>query len=216
MTGAQRRGRRGFSLLEVMVALAILVLTLVVLAEAQSTAIAMTQEAERLVTATNLAQEKLAEVSLELEREGFTDQERCKSGEFDDFGDEGIDLEFGERLANYHFEWCVSEIDLGIAGDLAGMAQSLPGAGGAGESNSNSSIANSAGGAPDLSALGLSNEMITETLSRYIRQVRVRVWWGDDSEEAAELKNEVVVTGHAINPTGAVIATGQQAPGGGT
>ena len=48
--------RRGFTLLEVMVALAILVVTLVILVDVQSTAAAMTREAEQYVVAANLAE----------------------------------------------------------------------------------------------------------------------------------------------------------------
>lgn len=124
-----RSYHRAFSLLEVMISLAILVTALTLLVEVQATAILMTKEGERLVTASNLAQEKSAEIVLRLESEGFTDVDVCESGEFDDFGDEVLDAEFGDRLDDYHFEWCVSTVDVALAGDIAGMAGGLAGGG---------------------------------------------------------------------------------------
>src|SRR5690606_10752784 len=58
------RARRAFTLLEVMIATAILVVTLVILTETQATAVQMTLEAERIQVATQLAQAKLTEVQL--------------------------------------------------------------------------------------------------------------------------------------------------------
>ena len=66
----QRRtspSRRGFSLLEVMIALAILTVSLIILVETQSSAVLLTREAERMITATDLAQMKLAEASIAIE-----------------------------------------------------------------------------------------------------------------------------------------------------
>lgn len=209
--------RRAFSLLEVMIALAILVTALTLLAEIQATAIVMTKEGERLVTASNLAAEKSAEIQLRLEQEGFTDTDVCESGDFDEFGNEMLDAEFGDSLKDYHFEWCVATVDVALAGDIAGMAGGLAGNGyfpGEGASTAGATLdaASALGGAPDLSTLGLGPEQMSEMLGNYVREVRVRVWWGEDSKKAEELGDEVVVVSHAINPTGAITAT-QQAPG---
>jgi prepilin-type N-terminal cleavage/methylation domain-containing protein len=197
--------RRGFSLLEVMVALAILVTSMVILMETQSAAVEMTREAEELVTGTHLAQEKLAEARLSLEEEGFTDQDKCEEGDFSEFGDETMDIEFGEGLKKYRWAWCVSEIDLALGGDIAGMAESLTGSGlGGGTGASVDGASGSMPGGMDLGAFGISNEMITETLGKYIREVRVHVWWGEDLEESERLGDEIWLVSHSINPTGAV------------
>lgn len=204
--------RQGYSLLEVVVAMAILVTSLTVLIQIQGDAVEMTQTAERLVTATQLAQEKMTEVRLLIEREGITDSEMEEDGDFDELGDDQIDLEFGRQFDDYHWEYTVSEIDLGLAGDLGGMADSLGGSGlipggGASDAPDNPDIV---GGQPDLASLGVSNDMITDMLGRYIREIRVRVWWGDDSREAAERKDEVILTGHAVDPAGSFINLTQE------
>ena len=54
-----------------------------------------------------------------------------------------------------------------------------------------------------MSALGnfMSPEMITEMLSPYIREIVVRVWWGDNEDGV----DQVEFTTHAVNPSGVVI-----------
>lgn len=199
--------RRAFSLLEVMIALAILVAAMAILVESQATSAQMTREAQRIIAGTALAQEKVAEVKLIVEKEGFTDQDKCESGDFSDFGDDVADMEFGEELDQYHYIWCVSEIDIGLAGDIAGMAQTLSGSGAIQGTPLPEDAQGAAGGMPgglDLAAFGLGPEMISEMLSNYIREVRVRVWWGEDSKAAEEEGDEVIIVTHVINPTGAV------------
>ena len=46
--------------------------------------------------------------------------------------------------------------------------------------------------------------MIAEFLGPYIREMRVRVWWGKDGESREEDGAEVVLTTRVINPGGAV------------
>ncbi|MBT3217458.1 MAG: prepilin-type N-terminal cleavage/methylation domain-containing protein [Proteobacteria bacterium] len=201
------RFRAGFSLLEVMVAIAILVATTVILVEMQSNAALMTREAERMIVATDLAQMKMTEVLLLMEEEGFTDQDLYEYGDFDDLGDDVLDVEFGRALDDYHWEWWVSQIDIGLAGDLAAMAGTLQKGGIMSEENASELTE---GGLPDLAAFGFSNEMMAERLAMFLREVRIRVYWGDDSERAAERADDVTLTTHINNPTGRVFATEDQ------
>lgn len=200
---------RGFSLLEVMVALAILVVSLTILVETQSNAVVMTREAERVISATDLANAKMTDAMLHLEEEGFQNSQIYESGDFDDWGDDALSMEFGRELEDFEWEFWISEIDLKLAGDIAGMAQELQGSGafGAGGAGDPADLGGAAGGLGGLGAL-MSPEMITEMLAPFIREVRVRVWWGDDSDEAEENGSEIVIVTHAVNPTGVVQAMG--------
>ena len=199
--------RRAFSLLEVMVALGILTVSLVILVEIQSTAAFATREAERFVTGTDLAQYKMTEAQNLLEMEGFTDSEIYEKGDFDRLGDEALNVEMGEELEDFHFEFGVQEIDVRLAGDIAAMAGELGGSGAFGEGGGDSSGLGAAlggaipGGGGGLGAL-LSPEVISQMLSPYIREIRVRVYWGGDSKEAEENGTEVILVTHVINPSG--------------
>ncbi len=201
--------RRAFSLLEVMVSLAILVVSLAILVETMGSAIVATREAEHIVTATQLAQEKLSEVLILVEKEGVTERERTESGDFTRYDDAQIDLEFGAALEDYKYEWWISQIEVGLVGDLADLAQTFGGdttdVGGQEMENQ----------APSLASLGVSNDMIGEMLGRYIREVRVRVWWGEDSDRAEELGDEVILTQHITDPTGGFVNLGGGAAAGG-
>lgn len=199
-----RRSRRGFSLLEVMIALAILVTALTILVETQSSAAFISREAERIVTATDLAALKYDEAALVVEEDGFQLGDIGESGDFSDLGDEAMDLEFGAELEEYHWEWWVSEIDFELAADLVGAAGDLQSSGVLGGGGEAAAPAGGGG----LGALGglVSSDMMTSMISPYIREVRVRVWWGEDSDFAEEEGSEVVIVGHVINPSGQIIA----------
>ena len=207
------KARRGFSLLEVMVALAILVVSLVILVETQATAAFATREAERVITATDLAQAMLAEASMRVEMEGFSgDGEIFERGDFDDLGDEALNVEMGAELRDYHWEYAVQEIDVQLAGDIAGMAEGLSGGAMGGEDSPvdmDSLSSSIPGGAGGLGAL-LSPDMLSQMLGPYIRELRVRVWWGEDSKTAEEQGTEVVIVTHVINPSGSIANIGAQ------
>ena len=205
--------RRGFSLLEVMIALAILVTSLAILAETQSSAALMTREAERIITASDLAHLKYEEALLRLEEDGFQLGQQCESGDFDDLGDDAMNLEFGKELADYHWESCISEVDVELASSIMGDVADLKQEGGlAGAEAASADVPGAAGPASALAGL-VGPEMITETIGPYIREVRVRVWWNaDDVEKAEKDGSSITVTGHAVNPTGVIAAV----PGTGT
>lgn len=186
-----------------MVALAILTVSLILLVQTQSSAVLLTTEAERTIVATDLARMKMTEALLEVEKDGFQISDVYEFGEFDELGDELLDMEFGKELEDFHWEYLVSEVDIEMLGDLATAAQSLPSVAGDGEAGENT--AGGAGSPLDaLGAMGIGPDMISQFLGPYVREVRVRVWWGEDSEKAEEDGSEVVITTHVINPGGAL------------
>ncbi len=210
----RRRARSGFSLLEVMVALGILTVSLAILVETQAGSAKITRSAEKVLIATDLASAKLAEGVRQVETEGFIKHDIEEHGDFDDWGDEASGLEFQDDLEEYEWELEINEVDLALAGDIAGMASELQGSGvlgGGGGGADDAGLGDLGGGgagANPFESMGVSSEMITEMIAPYIREVRVRVWWGDDSERAAELGHEVVVVTHVVNPTG-IVSEGQ-------
>lgn len=197
----RRRATAGFTLLEVMMAIAILVVALGILVSAQATAVQATQEADRILVATQLAQDKLSEVVVQVEHEGFQTADVHDQGDFDDFGDEALDLELA-TLDEYHWEILVTEVDIQFAGGLSGAVGNLAGSMGFDTTQL------PGGGLPDLSAFGISEESIAQYLQPFVREVKVRVWWGDDLDEAEELGNEVILTRHVIDKDASFISSG--------
>lgn len=196
MSARRQTPRHGFTLLEVVIALAILSSSLVVLVQTQGIAVMMTVEAERYLVATNLARQKLTEVSLRLEEEGFIDRDVIEEeGDFDDLDDawDGYDLD--EAVEEYRWAYVIREIDLTMAADLGSMAEGMMGDAMPDDAPQTDS--------PDLTDVpGFSDDMLGDMLSPYIREVRVLVWWGENEDEL----DQVEIVTHVINPSGAVSA----------
>jgi prepilin-type N-terminal cleavage/methylation domain-containing protein len=208
--------RTAFTLLEVMIAVAILAGALTALVHAQATAVMMTLETEKLLVATMLAKEKMAEVQLMMESEGFGEQDIEEEGDFDDFGDmEGLDLnlDVDDAYEDFHWAYTVRRIELELGGDMSGMAEGLAGQGYWGEQDYDQSSQHGQGSSsgrdgqqdtPGLDDMGVSSDMITELLGGYIREVRVLVWWGDNEDEL----DQVEITTHVINSAALQLMSG--------
>ncbi|HXU84036.1 MAG TPA: prepilin-type N-terminal cleavage/methylation domain-containing protein [Polyangia bacterium] len=104
------RGERGFSLLEVMVAIAIMALSLVVIVRITSMNVRAAAHARMITTATFLARSKLAAVEDDIISLGFTDSDEENAG---DFSDEG--------QRNFRWESLVERVELPT--DVAAQAQ---------------------------------------------------------------------------------------------
>jgi prepilin-type N-terminal cleavage/methylation domain-containing protein len=198
--------RRAFTLLEVVIALGILAVGTMVLVDSQATALWMTVDGGRTATASRLAHEKMMEVQLQVEREGFGEADLEEEGSFDDFGDEdfrgeSLRLDLGEELSDFHWAWTVRKIDLTLPTDMGGMKDELVGNGYYGDQASEAmEQQEDATAGFDLTDLGITPDMITEYLGNYIREVRVVVWWGENEDET----DQVELVTHVINPSGVV------------
>lgn len=202
--------RRAFTLLEVVVGLGILSLGLMVLVETQASSVLSTVEANRMLLATELAEEKLAEVLLLVEVEGFTDDDKSEEGDFEDYGEEewrgdGLELEI-DGLEEFHYAWTVRKIELTLPTDLSAMMGDLEGVGFLSEEQMGENY--DASMAPDLSDYGITSDVIADYLGDYIREVRVVVWWGSeepDVDEPGQLpEDSIELLTHVINPTGKI------------
>jgi general secretion pathway protein I len=199
---------RGFTLLEVVIALAILAVGMTVLLQTQATAVVMTTEADKVRIGTLLAQEKMAECELYVEKNGFSSDDIDENGDFSDFGAEDFradvgDIDIAETLGDYRWAYTIRQIELTMPDDLTGTATDLIGEGYLGdvevpESTTDNSL--------DLGDLGLSSDTVTDQLSSYIREVRVFVWWSDEQDEQGNYLDSVELVTHVINPSGFVVS----------
>ena len=200
----RRYNRRGFTLVEVTIALSILVLALSILVENQGFAAYMTRDAEKIRIATMLAEEKLIEAQLILEEEGWKTTDIEEDGDFDDFGseefrDNGLNLDADDELENFKWAYTIRKIEMNLPTDVGGMMGDMVGTGYYGDQSENQQLQQNQG--MDLGDIGVSQDMITDYLSDYIREVRVMVWWNEDYEETGDV---VELTTHVVNPSGVV------------
>jgi prepilin-type N-terminal cleavage/methylation domain-containing protein len=202
--------RQGFTLLEVMIALAILSVSLFVLVSAQSSAVLMTSEGERDVVMTMLAEQKIAEVQMKLEREGWKDTDIEEAGNFEDFGLNG---EFGDGVElkgaydDYQWAYTIRRVDLQM-GDMGGAMDAVTGAYG-GQGGTPTSSDDMSSMVQDQMSSFISSDSLTDTLAPFIREVRVLVWYGEEPKDENGCENCVELTTHVINPTGQVFQEDQ-------
>jgi general secretion pathway protein I len=174
--------KRGFTLLEVMISLAILAVALVALSDLNGGAVQMQAYARRATQATLLLRGKMADVEEQLQKDGFSDFSDDKHGSFDD--EEGAQ----------GYEWRAEILKPDVTMDAAQLLQLLgAGAQGAagGASGSQGGTAPAQGGVGSLTAPGspvaglLAGQATTflETLKKSVREVRVTVSWKDGSQE---------------------------------
>lgn len=197
------RSVRGFSLIEITIALSILVLALSILVENQGFAAFMTRDAEKIRIATMLAEEKMVEAQLYLELEGWKNTDINEDGDFDDLGGEefrgsGNNLDLDQDFDEYQWAYTIRTIELNMPADMGGMMNDMMGEGYYGDQSQNEAVQDNQ---MDLGDLGVSSDMITDYLSDYIREVRVIVWWEEDFEETGDY---VELLTHVVNPSGVV------------
>lgn len=179
-------GTRGFSLLELMVAMAILAFALVALLGHQGVAIQMSDYSNRVSQATFLAEGKMLDIEHKLLKDSIDSLDNCEDGDFREEGfrryrwkacafpleiQEGAGEQLTERF---------SALFMGFAGGDAAGAGSAMGASGAGAGGMSSGMERAMG------QLAMATGMIPSFLQQLedqIRKVRLEVTWRDQVQE---------------------------------
>jgi general secretion pathway protein I len=228
MTGIGRRRReggplrrRGFSLLEVMVALAVLALALTATSDVVGGALRNHVRARQLEVATMLARGRLAEVEAKNEEEGFRDFDQTEDGTFDDEGHPEVtwklevikpQLELGPDAVLK----ALTGIEGGVAG-LLGLDAKGSGQGGAGSAAAGgptSSLGGSPLAGPAVAMIQQQLVGLGEKLKSGVREVRLTIGWKDGKaiESFTLVTHQVVlITGEQRRQTVGVPAAGQPA-----
>jgi general secretion pathway protein I len=196
------RRQRGFTLVEVMLALAILFAGLVVLIQSTAGNIYTADRSYMLGVATELARAKMFDLEEEVRREGFSEMDEEEEG---DFSDEG--------WPTIRWEAIIIKPDIP---DLAGMAQALQ----SGESIPGSDGLDGALGAGlemglEASGGGLIGlapppliRAVQGVLEETIRKIELRVVW-----ETARGEDSMLVEAYISEPKRVSAALGGFAPG---
>lgn len=192
----------GFTLLEVMIALAILAMSLTVIAMAQSNAVRAEGRAKQMTIATLLAREKMVDVEDELFEEGFSDFDEEEKGDFDEQG-----------FKSFSYVLKVDKIELPTSINADSLTSALSGGVGAEGDNATAGSGDKGGmfaaGAKLMSA---QFEMFRNILEQSIRRVSVRVSWKEGTRE-----RYVAVVGYFTDPRkigfGGAVSPGAPADG---
>ena len=103
MSSFPKRNSAGFTLLEVMVSVAILALSLIVLFSFQGNTMMASGRAERMTVATMLARQKMVDIELELEK-------NMLAGEFPDEASE--EEQFDTPFEDYRWKMAIKKVEL--------------------------------------------------------------------------------------------------------
>jgi hypothetical protein len=180
-----------------MIALLLLATSAVILIQAQTVAVNMQEDANRLGVATMLGRQLMTDLELFMEKEGFGEQDVRETG---DFSDDAFDGQFDD----YRWEYEVEKVDLDMPNlsNLAGLMGGGDDEEAAGpEQPSQIEV---------LSGLGVDFSFMSELLSNYLREARVRVCWKIRINEPFSMDNEdcLEFITHLTNPTGQITAGG--------
>ena len=177
--------RGGFTLLEVMVALAVLAGSLMAVADLSGSAMRNYVYARDLSVATLLARGKMAEMEEKFEDSGFTDFDQMEEGNFSDQGQPGMrwKLDLRKPTAELTAERILGAF-LGGGEDLG--AQEMLGKLMGGGSGSTGGKGGPASGSPGGLLGGVMQGQVNafaEELKKSVRQVSLRVTWKDGKVE---------------------------------
>lgn len=206
----------GFTLLEVMVAMAILAMSLTAAFEVVGGALQNHLRTRELELATMLARAKLVEVEAKFEEDGFRDFDQSEDGTFEDEGHPEIrwkvatvkpTLELGAEGVVKAF----TGAEGGLESLLAQMGGAAPASQGSGSSSSGPQAAASPLAAATTAMLQSALPVLGEQIKKGVRQLRLTVSWQDGSrEESFTVVTHLVV----LTPGAGATTTPGGLPGG--
>lgn len=171
---------RGFTLLEVMIAIALLAMGLVLLLSVQARSIQLAQQARNLSVATGLARAKMYDCTRDLLKKGFSIGDYDEEGDFDD-----------EEMPGFFWECHAYKPDIPVS-DVTDVTTGLAAAaGGDGATGGMSGAADAAGIGAGMIAPVLSQ--ISSVLGDSIRELVVIVRWRE-----GETYEQLEVTTHVV------------------
>jgi general secretion pathway protein I len=206
--------RRGFTLLEVVIALAILAMSLMAIFDLNAGAVASHAYAKKLTVATLLARSKMTDVEQELYDQGFASDDEEKSG---DFSEEGwaafkwrakILAPRTQGVAPDQLIGALFGMPMGEDGELpGGLSAMFAGA----QGGSDSAPAPGGAAAAGLAAMGPLAGMATtqmtqlvESISSTVREVHLTISWKEGTQvESIDLVTHVVSPGPGGDRNGA-------------
>ncbi|MDX1386829.1 MAG: prepilin-type N-terminal cleavage/methylation domain-containing protein [bacterium] len=160
------KGQKGFTLVEIMIALAILAVGLLALYTAQGNSLRASGNAERIQVASMLAREKMTERMMEINKDmakgSFPDDKTEETGEFD------------PPFEDYRWEYNVRKVEIPIAGGEGGEGEGAQGGEG--------SQGNQANQAPASAQKNMA-QIVSKKIAESVREISIRILWEELGEE---------------------------------
>jgi general secretion pathway protein I len=214
----------GFTLLEVMISLAILAVAMVALGDLNGGSVLMGAYARRATQATLLLRGKMIDMEEQLTKDGFTDFNDEKHGRFEDEG--APDYSWRAEILKPDVQLDGSAL-LGLLGigpqAKGGSSSPQPDQGGLG--GALATAAKSLGGVQGTGAAALAQsplggvlqgqaQTFIETLKKSVREVRVTVSWQDGSQERSiSASQQIVILPEMVGKAGQAPVQQPQQPG---
>lgn len=179
-----KKHKKGFSLLEVMVALAIIAISISSILLSLSNGASIPYDSKKRLKAIDLSVIKLHDIERLLKKDGFKDEDQEEHGDFDD-----------KDFKEYHWIARIKKIE--IPDDIAMLSKLFLGGGNDEDSNGKSSNAKMKGMA---GLLGGYIQTLKDTFEHAIREVEIEVYWYNGGEEEENKEKFILVT-HIIDFT---------------
>jgi general secretion pathway protein I len=197
-----KRGRAGFTLLEVMISLAILAVALVALSGLNGGAVAMHAYGRRATEATLLLRGKMLDLEEDLQKNGFSDFNDEKHGDFTDEGAPGYawSAEILKPDVQLDPAQLLNLLGAGQAqggqaktGGIAGAASALAGSLLGGPQPASSTGVAGLFSGPLGGMLQTQATTFIETLKKSVREVRLTVSWPDGRQRGSITASQLIV-----------------------
>lgn len=163
---------RGFTLLEVMVALMIFAISISSMLSSMSEGASLTYDSKDLLKAALLAEEVMQDVEIDLAKEGFSDETVENKGDFKGDGYE-------------RFYWIEKRKKIELPDDVGAMSKMF-----GGDNEQQQGV---------MSMLGGFIQTIMQIFESSIREIEVEVYWFDDDDEREEDRNSFKLVTHVIS-----------------
>lgn len=188
---------RGFTLLEVMISLAILAVALVALSDLNGSAVQMHAYGRRATTATLLVQSKMLDLEELLQKEGLRDFDDERHGTFED---EAPGYSWRAEILRPDVKLDEAAL-LGMMGMGPSSKGGSPAAGGTGGTGPTASALATAG--PFAGMIQGQAKTFIETLKKSVRELRVTVAWMDGkSERSVSASQQIVILPEMVGKAG--------------
>jgi general secretion pathway protein I len=203
------RNSRGFTLLETVVALAILAMALMAIFDINSGAVGNHAYAKKLTVATLLARSKMTDLEQKLYDEGFSSDDDEESGDFSREGWENfkwrakIVAPRTEGVSPEQLIGAIFNLPIGEGGDMGGLAAMFGGGGGGKDDKGGPQQGmNPMAGA----GMGMAQPMFTQMvqqITQTVREIHLTVYWQDGTQvESLDVVTHMVSLGPGSDRNG--------------